>query len=194
VSAEVQFRIGRLLRTPRNLAVTWRDNVATLTWTASAADTAEDEPSGYVLEAGTQPGSADTATINLGNVTSYSVQVPRGRYYVRVRAVNGNGQSDPTTDLTVAAPGAPARPTSLVDAGSGSQVDLRWTAPSTGAVPTGYVIEAGSAPGRTDIANIAVGPTTRFVAAVPPGVYYVRVRAINAQGPSDASNEIVVRR
>ena len=63
-----------------------------------------------------------------------------------------------------------------------------------GYAATGYVIEAGSAPGLSDLATLPVGNVTRFVTTPPPGVYYVRVRAINGRGPSGPSNEIVVSR
>ena len=119
--------------------------------------------------------------------------VPSGTYYVRVRAVNDHGDSEPTADLILVAPGAPGAPTSLTSTGTGA-VNLRWTAP-TGAAPTGYLIEAGTAPGRSDLGALQVGDVTSFTAAAPPpGTYYVRVRAVNARGAGQASNEVVVRR
>ena len=46
-----------------------------------------------------------------------------------------------------------------------------------------YVIEAGSQPGATDIANFATGTSTPgYAAVVPNGNYYVRVRAGRASG------------
>ena len=79
-------------------------------------------------------------------------------------------------------------------AGAGSDVNLLWFAPPTGPRPTGYVIEAGSAPGLADLASLQVGPVTSFSTTAPPGIYYVRVRAVNARGASQPSNEIIVRR
>ena len=195
-SNEVQFRIGRQLRTPGGFQVTWEGSVAVFSWSPWVAADAprEDEPTGYVLEAGTRPGASDVATINVGNVTSFRATVPGGRFYVRLRAVNALGNSDPTPDLVVSPPGAPGAPTSLADVGSGQTVDLRWSAPVGGGPPTGYVIEAGSAPGLSNLVVLPVGNITRFVTSAPPGLYYVRVRAVNAQGPGEASNEIVVRR
>ena len=78
--------------------------------------------------------------------------------------------------------------------GEGSTVDLRWTAPSGAAVATEYIIEAGSAPGRSDLAVLRVGNVTHFSTQAPPGVYYVRVRGVNASGVGAASNEVIVRR
>jgi len=70
-------------------------------------------------------------------------------------------------------------------------VTLSWRPSSAGGTPTEYVIEAGDAPG---LSNIAVLPTasamTSFVIAASPGRYYVRVRALNANGSSLPSEEI----
>lgn len=193
-SNQVSFRVGRWLRTPGGFSVTWEGTAATFSWTPSAADVPEDVPSGYVIEAGTQPGLSDVASINVGNVTSFRTEVPSGLFYVRVRAVNALGDSDPTADLVVRPPGAPNKPHSLTESGTGSTVDLRWIPGAGGPAPTGYVIEAGSAPGLSDLAVLPVGNVTRFVTTAPPGNYYVRVRAVNGRGPSEASNEILVQR
>ena len=106
-----QFRIGRKLATPTGFTVTWSGTAATLSWTAPAADAAEDVPANYVLEAGTAPGRSDAAVVQVGNVTSFSADVSYGTYYVRVRAENAYGDSDPTEDLEVRAPGSPQAPT-----------------------------------------------------------------------------------
>jgi hypothetical protein len=58
---------------------------------------------------------------------------------------------------------------------------------------TGYRIEAGSATGLSNIAVQPVGNVlTQSFGGVPPGTYYVRIRAVNAQGVSIVSNERTV--
>jgi predicted phage tail protein len=194
-SNEVRFNVSRRLRTPSGFTVTWSGTTATFTWASSAGDTAAaDTPTSYVLEAGTAPGESNVARLNIGNRTTFTTEVTYGTYYVRVRAVNAEGDSDPTEELAVSAPGIPQAPADLSLATASGIVDLRWTAPSGGDPATGYVIEAGSAPGMSDLARLTVGNGTRFTATAPPGVYYVRVRAINARGISFPSNEIVIRR
>jgi Fibronectin type III domain len=113
-------------------------------------------------------------------------------YYVRVRAENAYGDSDPTPDLVLVPPGAPGAPNTLVASRVNATVNLRWNAPSGSSV-TGYIIEAGSEPGLSDLARIQVGPGTTFSAVAPAGTYFIRVRALNSRGPGLPSNEVTVR-
>jgi hypothetical protein len=85
------------------------------------------------------------------------------------------------------------QPINLAASVSGQTVSLSWTAPATGDPVTGYVIEAGSAPGLSNLVNGAIPNTNALtVPGIPFGVYYVRVRATGAAGAGAASNEIQV--
>jgi large repetitive protein len=193
-SNEVRFSIGRKLRAPTGFSVTWTGVTATLSWTAPAADTAEDLPTNYILEAGTTPGARNVASVNVGSATTFRAEVPSGNYFVRVRAQNALGESDPSEEIEIRAPGTPQAPTTLMQVNATGIVDLRWTASAGGYAATAYLIEAGTAPGLSDLARLNVGNVTRFTTTAPPGVYYIRVRAINDRGMSLPSNEVVVRR
>ena len=71
---------------------------------------------------------------------------------------------------------------------TGHRVMMSWrTAP--GAVR--YEVEAGTAPGRTDVV-LAVNAPRLVVDDVPPGVYYLRLRALNSRGKSRPTPDVRV--
>lgn len=189
MSPEITFVAGGTDQpgNPSGLAVTWNGTVATLTWSPGSGATT------YYVEAGSVAGAADLARIEVGPTTRFSVDVPPGTYFVRVRAASASGVSGPSNEIVVQGRGAPEPPTSLSSSVTNRVVDLRWFAPTTGPQPTGYVLEAGSARGLADLATLQVGPLTTFRTTAPPGTYFVRVRSLNARGVSATSNEIVVR-
>jgi predicted phage tail protein len=87
---------------------------------------------------------------------------------------------------------APNPPQSLAAAVNGNAVTLSWVASSTGGVPSSYVVEASLSPNGPIIAAFPVANTMLVVSNVPNGIYYVHVRAVNADGSSAASNEVIV--
>src|SRR6185503_464361 len=95
------------------------------------------------------------------------------------------------TRAPITAPGNPANLSAVV---SGGRVTLTWSAPAGGDAAASYVIEAGSATGRVDLANFDTGSSAASLIAdgVAPGIYFVRVRARNSAGTSGTSNEVVV--
>lgn len=99
----------------------------------------------------------------------------------------------PLGALVFGAP-VPPPPGALTRVVTGSSVALTWGVSARPAAVTRYVLEVGSAPGLNDIfSGLDVGLQTSFAAnGVPPGTYYVRVRAGNYSGLSAASNEVVV--
>jgi hypothetical protein len=83
----------------------------------------------------------------------------------------------------------PTAPTNLTAATSGLNVTFSFGAASNS--PTQYFLQAGLAPGQTAV-EFALGTQTSFSAAGPPGTYYVRVVAANAEGRGAPSNEVTV--
>jgi len=70
-----------------------------LIWTAAA------DASNYILEAGSQTGLANLANQAIGNTTTFTaVSVPRGTYFVRVRARNACGTSAPSNERIIVVP------------------------------------------------------------------------------------------
>jgi predicted phage tail protein len=182
---------------PSNLTASASGSTVTLTWLAPAS---VDPAASYVIEAGSGPGLADLASFDTGNTatTFVAAGVAAGTYYVRVRARNSAGTSPASNEvrLVVGAVSGPCSvpnpPGTLSGAVSGSQVTLNWTAPVGACPSTTYVLEAGSAPGASNLAFLSTASTSFSAAGVAPGTYYVRVRAVNQAGVSAPSNEVVL--
>ncbi len=194
-SSELTFQVSggfRPLR-PTALVATWVGTNVQLSWTAPSGSPAE-MPAYYIIEAGSESGDTNVGTVNVGAATNFVVDVPPGTYYVRVRGVNDRGVSDPSNELVLQGRGAPGTPRNLAMSASGNTVRLSWSAPNSGGPVASYVLEAGSGPGLSDLAVVDIGSATTFSTVVPPGVYYVRVRAVNARGSGAPSNQVTIRR
>ena len=73
---------------------------------------------------------------------------------------------------------------------TGSRVQIAWNA-APGA--ESYVIEAGSAPGLSNLAVVNSGSAaTSYTATVVNGRYYVRVRGVNESGAGPASTDLAI--
>lgn len=94
--------------------------------------------------------------------------------------------SQPSSPLAV--PGVPINLTPQVN---GSTVALMWL-PGDGSTPTAYIVEAALAANGPAIASLPAGEPGLIVTAVPDGVYFVRVRGINADGAGPPSTEVPV--
>jgi hypothetical protein len=75
-------------------------STVTLAWQPAAGIV-----SGYVIEGGSASGLANLAVLPLGPVTAYTAGgVPRGTYYVRVRATNAGGPGPASNEVTINVP------------------------------------------------------------------------------------------
>jgi hypothetical protein len=181
---------------PQNLSANVSGNTVTLTW---AAPTSGGAPTGYIVQASLSPGGPVIASLPVSATSLTVTDVPFGVYYVHVRAVNIDGTSGPSNEVIASVPAGsggctspPNAPTHLTSTVAGNLVTLNWTPPVGGCAATSYVVQAGSAPGLTDLAILNVGPATSLSVSAPAGRYYVRVVAVNAFGGSIGSVEIIV--
>jgi hypothetical protein len=173
---------------PTNLTASVLGPTITLAWNPSAGATS------YRLRAGSSAGASNVFDGDIGNLIGLTAVAGAGTYFVRVHAVGPGGESGPSNEVRIDVGGgcpAPLPPTGLQANVIGSTVILTWNA-AAGA--TSYVIEAGSAPNASNLANFDTGnAATNFTALqVPAGLYFVRVRGRNACGTDGASNEIAV--
>lgn len=150
----------------------------------------------YVLEAGSATGRSDVLVANVGSSLGVSATAPTGTFFVRVRASNACGLGLSSNEVTAVVGGVTAVPsvpnglTFTVDAGR--NVTLSWRPPNGGSEPSGYLLEAGSAPGQTDIGTVPVTDVFLSVPRVPPGTYFVRVRAVNSFGRGTPTADLAV--
>jgi glucose/arabinose dehydrogenase len=173
---------------PGNLQATVSGRTVTLAWTGVAGATQ------YRIEAGSQPGASNIAVFDTGSTaTTLTVSgVPDGSYYVRVRAVGASGVSAPSGEVLVTVgttcTGPPPAPT-IAFAVNGRSVTFAWSAPG---IVTSMVIDVGTGPGLTNLAQFVIPPGATITANAGPGTYYVRFRSNNACGTSAPSNEVAV--
>ncbi|HQZ37783.1 MAG TPA: fibronectin type III domain-containing protein [Vicinamibacterales bacterium] len=101
----------------------------------------------------------------------------------RLAVANFRESRDPATVL--------AAPENFAVTTTGATAVFSWTPPLTGEVSR-YVVEAGMSPGLADVATFvnAAPATSLVVPAVPPGTYFVRVRAENGDGPGAPSSSM----
>ncbi|MFN7978591.1 MAG: M12 family metallo-peptidase [Vicinamibacterales bacterium] len=179
---------------PQSLAATFSGRTVGITW---AAPLTGDPVTNYILEVGSAPGLANIVVVPVGAATSFAAAgVPDGVFWIRVRGANGSGTGPASADLAlvmnggtgcVGLPFAPVFRTPVV---SGSTASFSWDAPTAGATPVSYVLFAGSAPGRSDLAAIDLGSAaTTFAATAPAGTYFLRVAARGACGVGPVSND-----
>ena len=87
---------------------------------------------------------------------------------------------------------APLPPVLAAPAVTGGAASLAWTLPTTSPQAVAYRLEAGFAPGATAVSIDLGAAMSITIPGVPPGRYYARLRAVNYNGVSAPSNEIVV--
>lgn len=184
--------VAPLPSAPRSMTGSVQGSVVSLSWSPPTGAAW----AGYLLEAGSAPGASDILQLPLGpTTTKVSGPVPPGRYYARVRAYNGQPAAGPPSNevaLNVSGPVSPAsKPQGLRVSVAGTAVTLTWNPPTAGDVVNDYLLDAGTAPGASNIVSAVPvgGGFVVTVPGVPPGAYYVRIRARNALGVSVPSDE-----
>jgi hypothetical protein len=155
----------------------------------------------YRLLVGTTPGAANVGAVPVAE-PAFGGAAPPGRYYVRAVADWQGIESPPSNEVAVLATtgcAPPGVPVSLSGGELSRRIELRWSptnVPAAEAIdvatPLGYVVEAGTTSGASNLGTFPVGRTTSLAATVGAGAYFIRVRAVTDCGPGPASNELAV--
>jgi fibronectin type 3 domain-containing protein len=118
-------------------------------------------------------------------------------YYYRVTAINANGESGYSNEVSTIVPSVPAAPTALVStlssAPGSESVVLTWTqSGTTSPAITGNNVYRGTASGSEALIYSSASPITTYTDGPysAGGTYYYKVTAVNANGESTYSNEI----
>lgn len=127
----------------------------------------------------------------LANTGSLAIDIDGGRLQAFYLRETGD-VNDAFTLLKRDAAGPPAAPWGLRTQEVLEPNYLSWRQPEGGGPIEGYRIEAGSAPGRSDIGALTVGPTTVQRFGRINGRLFVRVRAFNAAGMSPPSEDLEI--
>lgn len=175
---------------PSGMNATGGNELVTVSWSAVSGATS------YNMYWSTSFGVTTATGTRIAGVTSPYVHIGRTAsttYYYIVTAVNGAGESTPSTEVsaTTNAPplAVPAAPTGVVATGGNQAVTVAWN-PASGA--TSYNLYWSPSPGVT------VGTGTRITGVVSPytqsglaagASYYYVVTAANSAGESVASAE-----
>ena len=184
---------------PANLVASVSGSTVELKWRLPVSGS---KPTNYILEAGFTPGASNLFVSPTGSAaTAFTSRgADAGTYFVRVRASNAEGTSEPSNEVTVvvsasesaSCTAAPSTPNGLRSSVSGSTVTLAWDGSTLGS--TSYVIEPWwGADGKTRASRDTGGIATTLTAdGVTPGTYVVRVRARNACGSSAPSRKVTI--
>jgi predicted phage tail protein len=194
---------------PRTLTAAAGNATAKLTWTAPASDGGK-PVSGYDVYKGTLPGHELATPVNAkplaATATSYTATglTDAVGYYFTVKAISAAGTGAPSNEVTATPEPAttlPCAPRSLKATAGTGQAALAWTAPEWdgGSAITGYNVYRGTALGHESATPVNTSPlpaTARSytVTGLSNGTrYYFTVKAINAVGASDPSNEAAAK-
>jgi hypothetical protein len=165
---------------------------------AGAAPAAGATPTFYVLEGGSAPGASTLPVINTrSRGTQWTVTLPTGVYFLRVRSANRAGISDRSNEATVVVNGPtllPGPPSAFVANVTGGQVAVQWAPGTIGSQLEAWQLELGSAPGARDLGIFHVPPELTTVAgSLDGGEYHLRVRGVNAGSEGPASHDVRIR-
>jgi predicted phage tail protein len=184
---------------PTGLTPTPGNTSVALSWTAPGSDGGS-AILGYNVYEGTSPGGESATPVNgtvpVSGTSATVTDLTNGTlYYFTVKAVSAVGTSPASNEASATPATSPGAPTGLTPTPGNTSVGLTWTEPRSdgGSAILGYDVYEGTTPGAESArpVNLTLITTTGYtVTGLTTGtVYYFTVKAVNAYGPSAASNE-----
>src|SRR5438034_305768 len=181
---------------PRDLGAVAGDATVALVWSSPSADGGSPITQ-YKIYRGTTSGG-ETLQPPIGNVLTYSdTSVTNGvAYYYYVTAVNVNGESGSSNEVSampVAGPSVPGAPRNLVATPGNGTMTLTWSPPpwDVRSPITGYTVYRGTNSGNRSFSVLLGNVTTYTDTGLANGQrYYYVVTAINAIGEGPPSSEV----
>ena len=187
--------------TPTETSPTSGDSRVTVNWTAPTSDGGS-AITGYIVYYGTSQTSQNTSgCVAIGSsATSCTVTgLTNGQtYYFTVEAVNGVGNSNPSTPQSATPATTPDPPTQSTPTVASGQVTVKWTdvtvANDGGSSITGYDVYKGTTKGGEIYTSTACTGGSTATSCTVTGLtngdtYYFTVEAANGIGNSGYSNE-----
>jgi len=150
---------------------------------------------GYGVHVRSATGRIPPLFVFVGNTTSVRALAAPDTYFWNALALNNAGASPPSSEQSFSVSGScgpTGEPQNFRFSLSGREVTLNWAPPVAGAGPFTYVVEAGSAPGLTDLATLPVAGATTLTVQAPPGTYHVRIRSQSPCGITPPSDERMI--
>ncbi|MBP7776808.1 MAG: hypothetical protein KA371_06745 [Acidobacteria bacterium] len=140
--------------------------------------------------------AAPGAPARLLNYSSSTVREPAVTGLVTGNSLQDNARRLAETATTLAAYStatiAPDAPLDLVASAQHGTVTVTWSGPGTGGPVTGYLLEAGPAPGSVLYGPFMLPTPAAVFPAVLPGRYYGRVRSLGPGGMSPPTADVAI--
>lgn len=113
-------------------------------------------------------------------------------YFTSFDYINGGPGTGKVYLIELGTASPPGVPVGLGATVNGNSVSIAWNPPVTGGSASGYLLEAGSTPGSSNIGVFPTSTPALAVAGVPTGQYFVRVRSTNPAGTSAATSDLTL--
>lgn len=165
-------------------------NTVTLAWRPTPG---QQPVTGHVLEGGLTGNATPLAIVETGSTApSFTINVPNGSFWVRMRARSGNGLSSPSAEIPICynAGCVPPPPSPVLGLANGSALSLGWRTPLEAGPPTRLTLQVTGALATS--LNLPGTAESFTFPSVPAGTYTFAILSCNAAGCSAPSGPVTL--